>query len=263
MKFFSTIAIMLSTAFLSTSAMAQVTARASIGDTSYQLIDLDASDGVAPEISFFNISNTVQSRITTGNYSDNYTATASRTASTTRSANVAVGDMNSGAAASYSGGNFGSASSSGQVNEVGSFGASQSFTANFTLSPKTLLLFFGHLSGSAAAGSYYDQSTYSSASASLSGSLLPGGIGYQNSQISANAASYYYNNSYDTSFTLSFVNGGSSDLGGSWNLATSTSGNNYSGFAQPVPEPETYAMMLAGLTLLGAVVRRRQQQKLG
>lgn len=29
----------------------------------------------------------------------------------------------------------------------------------------------------------------------------------------------------------------------------------------PVPEPETYAMLLAGLGLMGAVVRRRKQQK--
>jgi hypothetical protein len=28
----------------------------------------------------------------------------------------------------------------------------------------------------------------------------------------------------------------------------------------PVPEPETYAMFLAGLGLMGAVARRRKQQ---
>lgn len=31
------------------------------------------------------------------------------------------------------------------------------------------------------------------------------------------------------------------------------------GFAAPVPEPETYAMLLAGLGLMGAVARRRKQ----
>ena len=33
--------------------------------------------------------------------------------------------------------------------------------------------------------------------------------------------------------------------------------------APPIPEPETYAMMLAGLGLLGFVARRRRQQGLG
>jgi hypothetical protein len=29
----------------------------------------------------------------------------------------------------------------------------------------------------------------------------------------------------------------------------------------PIPEPETYAMLLAGLGLLGVVARRRKQQQ--
>jgi hypothetical protein len=29
----------------------------------------------------------------------------------------------------------------------------------------------------------------------------------------------------------------------------------------PVPEPETYAMLLAGLGVMGAVVRRRKQKQ--
>ena len=32
--------------------------------------------------------------------------------------------------------------------------------------------------------------------------------------------------------------------------------------AAPVPEPETYAMLLAGLGLMGAVVRRRRATQL-
>jgi hypothetical protein len=32
------------------------------------------------------------------------------------------------------------------------------------------------------------------------------------------------------------------------------------GVAAPVPEPETYAMMLAGLGLLGFMARRRKQK---
>ena len=40
------------------------------------------------------------------------------------------------------------------------------------------------------------------------------------------------------------------------------SGKGYVGvFAIPVPEPETYAMMLAGLGLMGFVARRRKQKE--
>jgi hypothetical protein len=33
-------------------------------------------------------------------------------------------------------------------------------------------------------------------------------------------------------------------------------------FAAPIPEPETYAMLLAGLGLLGIAARRRKQREL-
>ena len=36
--------------------------------------------------------------------------------------------------------------------------------------------------------------------------------------------------------------------------------NEYIGISDPVPEPETYALMLAGLGVIGLVVRRRQQR---
>ena len=38
-------------------------------------------------------------------------------------------------------------------------------------------------------------------------------------------------------------------------------GGIYSGAIAAVPEPETYAMLLAGLGLMGAVVRRRSNRK--
>ena len=46
-------------------------------------------------------------------------------------------------------------------------------------------------------------------------------------------------------------------------MTNGTLGGLYSGSIQvsPVPEPETYAMLLAGLGLMGAVVRRRGQRK--
>ncbi len=60
--------------------------------------------------------------------------------------------------------------------------------------------------------------------------------------------------SSDTGFlTVSFVNLTGSDLGG---IVSRVAGVN--GFSSAIPEPETYAMMVAGLGLLGFMLRRRR-----
>jgi hypothetical protein len=56
---------------------------------------------------------------------------------------------------------------------------------------------------------------------------------------------------------VSFSNVSGHDLTGNFSLNTSVSG--FSQSAVPVPEPETYAMMLAGLGALGFISRRRRQ----
>lgn len=50
------------------------------------------------------------------------------------------------------------------------------------------------------------------------------------------------------------------NITGTSGLANSTYGATVSAIPTPVPEPETYAMMLGGLALLGAVARRKAKK---
>ena len=64
---------------------------------------------------------------------------------------------------------------------------------------------------------------------------------------------------------LGFTNYGDDSISLGYDLGTIADGSTVSfgytyTFATPVPEPETYAMLLAGLGLMGFVARRRQRQ---
>lgn len=254
--------ILFGTALFSSSTMAQANSSAGISDTSYQLIDLDATDGIAPTITFFSTNGSSTARVLTGTYSDGYSSSATRNSTSSRAIGVSVGDEVAGASANYSGGTFGSLYTSGQINDVGNYSAAQSFSTGFTLAPKTLLVVFGHMSGKAVGGMYWDQNASSSADISLSGYLTPYG-GYQSSQVSASAYTYYGGASqFDREFGLSFINGTSTELSGNFRVSTSVDGVNNIAAAAPVPEPETWAMLLGGLALLGAIARRRKQERL-
>lgn len=60
-------------------------------------------------------------------------------------------------------------------------------------------------------------------------------------------------------FTLSGLADGNYYLNVS-GIATGTAGGKYDGVLSAVPEPETYAMFLAGLGLMGFIARRRSKQ---
>lgn len=152
------------------------------------------------------------------------------------------------------------------------------YYSSFSLSANTLLLVSATASVSGSVTSAFDpangyqyESAYANTTLYLSGPGASGsGGGSQSSSDGlslsiGNATVYdaacvygycYGPNSGADSRTLSvsFVNASGADLAGYFQAYANVSGTSY---VQAVPEPETYAMMLAGLLSLGFLTRRR------
>jgi hypothetical protein len=144
------------------------------------------------------------------------------------------------------------------------------YNQNFLLSANTILIVTANGSVTATNTVGYDgmtgqsESSYASASFNISGTGASGsGSQGSNDSVSANNYYWYGAGTQSTSHSIggSFMNLTGSDLGGTLSMHVNASGDtSVVSIPAPVPEPESYAMMLAGLAAIGAMARRRKQK---
>lgn len=261
-------------AAFSSNAMADSHSDASVKITGFQLIDLDQQDGIAADISFFNATNIATSGVGSGQYGQTNGDYIGVLGSNPISATASMPGISG--SADNAGGAFGNLTAHGDIAADGNFNMAAYFRTKFTITPKTVLVLFGdvaaHRIDGAQAG--VQEGVTTSTSVSLSGPLNASGAGSQTSgfqryDYNANSADH---GNYAHSFALTFSNLDSRALDGAFASSVAVYGYAIGHSAplppvpdiptSPVPEPETYAMMLAGLGLLGFMARRKKAVKL-
>ena len=232
------------------SALAEVSAQASLVVTGFQLVDLDVNDGVSPDIFFHSIGNTSYSVVGASRSSSDIYQYHSIGNLLPNSSSVALNGVS--ASGSYDGGAFGALRSQGRVDGEGNFRAYQAFSSAFTLTAHTQLILIGRGSGAT----------------SLEGGNFPGEqrattttyLTLRDNDFTQYANFSQYGANFETDFRLDYFNVNATSRIGWVQSAANVDGLRMnSGLppdTSPVPEPETWAIMLAGLGLLG--LRARQ-----
>ena len=263
-------------AMVSLPVMAASSASASLGPITVTLFDLDPFDAIAPSITFAG----------PGMGSDSYVNTWASEAIPSGGSNsplgggapwapVSTSDTAGGASASASISGPGmasltSVSASGSAadvfgpptNNAQYYGVAHPMLgySSFALTAKTLLIISAPASIAAAASGpagYYSHYASADVYLSLHGPGASGG-GSQSSVDQLAYTNYAYNSSFSHTDSrllgASFVNLTTGPLSGYLYNYSAV----YGLTSAPVPEPGTYAMLLAGLGLVGSMVRRRR-----
>jgi len=157
---------------------------------------------------------------------------------------------------SYSGGSyFANYAASGSTSS-GYFAGTASQSTVFYLTPNTRLVAFGDADGTMSFSGLGEHNAYVRIRASIAD--WSGSAGYQeySNRVEANSLGQPYTHFADH-INLSLANSTNKQMTGYLEFTTEVNSNTAT---PPIPEPETWAMMLGGLAALAAVARRRQKQ---
>ena len=291
--------VAVSLALAATVSHAASSSSAQIGPVGYTLIDLNPNDGIAPTITwatpypgygdyayataYDTAANNYPSQTNWG--TNNFSTVSANAATALSGASTKLNgglDVNAPAGATLSSSGYANGTTvAGQYSYYNAYGYMPyyGYGGAFTLGAGTAVLFTTQASASATTTVGYDGvgSEYGSSYARLDvwGSQPSGDGGSQNSSASFNAyagdtATWTWNDvtqqydyvysgqqqSFSGVLSGAYVNATATDKLGYFMATTQVSG--YSSIAA-VPEPETYAMLLAGLGLVGTMARRRRR----
>lgn len=279
------LAAALATAFVAAPSFASSASTATLGPLVVTLHDLDPLDGISSSISFTHplhdfgsfagawvsqsAPNNHQDQRSEGTYAWAPVAASATSSLAWANASLAGSTDTNGGGAVFSASGAANSPTSTNPNDSAFYSAYAYLpftTQGFTLSANTLVTFSAASTVSGHADYFFD-----------AGEMGPGayaevGMGIYGpdftdwrSAISADSLSGRADGSaelrsFSNSRTLqvSFANSTAQNFSGTLGLNVDVSGNAFAVTA--VPEPETYAMLLAGLGLMGSLVRRKKKQ---